>query len=435
KAVGYGGERPQQYDNFIELKQAAEKEELLQLTDHSNPTVRCYAFWALTFDPTVELYPIVLDHLSDEQSVTTQLGCIRGGKPVGDFFLDKATPFIDEIAPNKLDTFQLAAIDSILIHRPSKLFARAEAIERAKTTESMYTVIRMLVLEEKNEEALVKLASYKRDQDVKVILSFRDASNSGDGDVFFTYKAINQFPHPDFFPFLEANLRNTFDKTHYNHHWQELYRAIAKYKNNKSVALLYLPLSKVQDKYIREYHMDYLSQALSEVRAPIYNDLLWKLWEEEYRITLDGFECLSNIDSTRAFELTRESLMNLYQLSMQRDSHDSLVHRMLEWIVSKEYEMGLEIIGTNIRNANITYFSIFTDKAAALKEPSLVEPLFDRFSRESNGHIYLPIAEALLAYGDAGITKLMHKTRTNNKELNVGWGGKSLDRLLEENNK
>lgn len=59
-AVYFEGTRPKQYDNFEALQAKATKDELMQLTDHSNGVVRCYAFWALSFDSSVKLLPVVL---------------------------------------------------------------------------------------------------------------------------------------------------------------------------------------------------------------------------------------------------------------------------------------------------------------------------------------------------------------------------------------
>src|SRR3989344_5493478 len=58
-AVGYSGAKPKQFDNFIKLENKSSKEELIALTDHSNGVVRCYAFWALSHDSTIDLFPII----------------------------------------------------------------------------------------------------------------------------------------------------------------------------------------------------------------------------------------------------------------------------------------------------------------------------------------------------------------------------------------
>jgi hypothetical protein len=87
RAVGAGGDRPEQYDNFIYLKNNATKDELIGLTDHTNPTVRCYAFWALSYNPTADLLPIIYKHRNDNEIVMTLSGCIGMDEKVIDFFV------------------------------------------------------------------------------------------------------------------------------------------------------------------------------------------------------------------------------------------------------------------------------------------------------------------------------------------------------------
>ena len=62
-AVGNAGVRPKQFDNFTDLQTTATKIELQELTNHPNGVVRCYSFWALTFDTSSNLLPIIIKHI------------------------------------------------------------------------------------------------------------------------------------------------------------------------------------------------------------------------------------------------------------------------------------------------------------------------------------------------------------------------------------
>ena len=101
-AVYYGGIRPKQYDNFEKLKETATQRELIELTNHPNGVVRCYAFWALSKDKSVDLFQIILNHINDYELVKTQFGCIGGQEKVGDFFISYAT--LDSIQEMELDS-------------------------------------------------------------------------------------------------------------------------------------------------------------------------------------------------------------------------------------------------------------------------------------------------------------------------------------------
>jgi hypothetical protein len=166
---GYGDDQPEQYYNFMKLKDNATKDEKKELTNHPNPTVRCYAFWALSHDHSVDLFSIVLSHISDSAYVETIFGCLGGGEPVGDFFISLVTPGEVDLEVKKLDSTQIAILDSILIFTPNSLWAKSTALNRVELTEGVYPKIRELVINNHSQNALVTLARYQKEQDVELI--------------------------------------------------------------------------------------------------------------------------------------------------------------------------------------------------------------------------------------------------------------------------
>lgn len=439
-AVGYEGARTAQYDNFIKLKKNATTSELIDLTNHRNPTVRCYAFWALAENHAVDLYPIILNHINDNELVETLFGCIGGIERVGDFFINVVTNWYTS---TKLDLAQFAMLDSILIYTSNDLSAKSAAIRRIGLIEPHYAQIRELVIRNNDQAALVALAKYQKEQDIGLIFNNRADDHLDEDGFFHTYEAISYFPHPQFLPLLEKNLLETLDNDHYSSEWRKLYKAIASYKNDKAVELLQIPFTQVKNSDIRQYHIDFVFSAIEVFKAPIFDDLLWTLWAEEDRINLNVFEYLSNIDTEKAFQLAKWSLQRVdmvYAANLTINFYDDiytsepLFTTMLNLTLKREKDLGLKIIRDNIKNIHVHLFPIFSTKAAELKDPSLIEPLFGRLETESNAHIYLKATAALIAYKDASINRRILETRKKNKHLNEGWGSVELDKLLESNN-
>jgi hypothetical protein len=221
-----------------------------------------------------------------------------------------------------------------------------------------------------------------------------------------------------------------------------LYKAIASYKNDKAVELLKVPFTKVIYSDNRKYHIDFVFSALREFRDPIYDDLLWRLWSEEYRISPDIFEYLSRKYPEETFKLTKESLKNtdrLYDADISLkynnvDGPENLISIMLDFVIKKDRVFGIEIISKNIKEEDVHLFPIFADKTTKLKDKSFIEPLFDRLETEWSAHIYLKVVEVLIAYQDTNINQRILATRKKNKHLNKDWGGNALDKLLMENN-
>ncbi|MBD79622.1 MAG: hypothetical protein CL840_11950 [Crocinitomicaceae bacterium] len=428
--IGYAGIRPKQYDNFIHLKEKATSDELKALTNHASPTVRCYAFWALSYDHSVDLFSIVLDHIDDTAMVDTQFGCIGSSKPVGDFFISVVTPRYIDLNSKKLDSAEFATLDSTLIYSTNYLWAKTKAINRAKPTEKLYPVIRELVVTDKHQPALVTLAKYLKEQDVKLILNNQFKSQYKGSGFLYTYKAICQFPHPDFFPLLETNQKKTLNKTHFSNEWRELYKAIACYKNNKAKELLQVPFTEVKHDDIRKYHIDFVYDAIQQYKSPIYDELLWRLWAEENRITIDVYTYLLDKNPEKAYELSKKNLENINAFGWGKDS---LIKTMLDLTLTQDEAFALEIIRINIKQANVHLFLTFSTKAAELKDSSFIDPLFNRMETEWNAHVYLEVVKTLIAYDDSKINERIIATRKKNDELNKDWGGEALDKLLIDN--
>jgi len=422
--------RPKQYDNFEKLKEVASKEEMIELTNHPNGVVRCYAFWALSDNKSIDLFPVILNHIRDEKYVNTQFGCVGDRRMVGDFFINIA----------KLDSIQRAKLDSILIYSDSKLEAKSDAIYEAKPTESLYPRIRKIYTKDNNQSALVTLAKYRILEDVPLILNNKDEKEEYD-KYYYTYEAIQEFPHADFLPFLEKKLYETLDSAYFSNEWSVLYKAIAKYKNEKAIELLTVPFTQVKHKNIREYHIGFVYNAICENKDEIYDSLLWKLWSEENRITIDVFTYLKGKDSIKALELTKENMININKIHSENynsylfSREKPIIPVMLNFILKNDYKFGLEIIIENIKKTNAHLISNFTDKVIELNDKSFIEFLFERFEKESHPYIYLAVAEALLSYQDEAINKKILETRKINDNLNKDWGSESLDKLLEKYNK
>jgi hypothetical protein len=438
-AVYYEGSRPLQYDHFEKLREIASKDELLQLINHPNGVVKCYAFWALSLDTSVDLFPILIDHMDDYQIVNTQFGCIGSEVMVGDFFIQNAASRHVDLESQKNDSISFLKLDSILIYSNSKLYAKSYAISRAKPNKLLYPRIREIVVKENDPNALVPLAKYNQQEDIPLILKSKSADN--DDGYYYIYKAIQEFPHSDFMPLLEKNLNKTLDDTHFSTEWRELYTAIAIYKNEKSIELLEIPFTKVKHENIRKYHIDFVYSAIQLNKCKMYDALLWKMWSEENRISPDVYHYLKERDSVRVYDLAKKSMLGsneIYSSNMPLNFDDlgameNITVLMLDEILRKDTKLGIDIIYEKLKNEDVHDFIIFTDHVVRIKDPVFVEPLFKRLEQEWNAHVYLNIVQTLIAYQDATINKRILDTRKINRNLNEGWGSESLDKLLRDN--
>lgn len=439
-AVYGAGIRPKQYDNFEELKKIATTEELTALTNHPNSVVRCYSLWALAYDKSVDLFPIVVAHINDDEMVETQFGCIRYAEKTGDFFMSVVAPEYTDVNANTLDSVQTATLDSILICSDNNLQAKVYAIGRAGQRASLYPTIRELAIRDNNQAALVALAKYQNVQDIPFILHNKEKSEREEEGYVYTYQAIREFSHADFFPLLEKNLHNTLDNTRHSYEWEELYKAIAVYKNAQAITLLKMPFTDVQHEELRARHIDFVYEALCDYRCPLYDSLLWQLWIAEDRISPDIYQYLFQKNPEKALEQTRKNLLELEKIYSANNRSrfgnwpeaESLTVMMLDCVVEQDKEFGLKLIRTKLKEAEVLQFLVFADKAMEVRDTSFIEPLFTRLSKEANYHVYLKAVKVLLLYNNRIINNRILKARKKNRNMRKDWGGKVLDKLLKE---
>lgn len=439
-AVYESGMQPKQWDNFEELKKIATKEELIELTNHPNGVVRSYSFWALSHRKDIELFPIVKKHLNDTELINTQFGCIGSQEMVGDFFIQIMTPQYVDLDSNKFDSKEMVELDSLLIYRPNKLSSRYTAIANVEPTTRLYPKIRELVIKENNQSALVTLAKYQNVKDIELIINNRDVNDEDkESGFYFTYIAMQEFPRPEYIPILESHLKRTLDDTHFSQEWRELYKAIASFKNEKALELLKIPLTEVQHQNIKKYHIDFVFDAILEFQNPIYNDLLWQIWEEENQRTLRSYKYLLFLNPSKAYELTKKELIQNYQIKksdfvpnlVNVEDSENFYEFLLNVITFNDKELSNKIITEQIERANVHNLPLFTSKVN--QQEIFIKPLFKRLEKADNPHVYLNIVKMLIEFKNNDINKEILETRKRNNNLNENWGGKALDKLLAEN--
>jgi hypothetical protein len=438
-AFGYAGIRPKQYKNFIKLQRVATNSELQELTNHPNAVVRCYSFWALTYDTSINLLPIIIKHIPDEENVSTMFGCIVSGEKVGDFFISLTALQHVDLNSKKLTPAEYNYLDSVLIYTPNKLYAKENAINRAKLNDISYQKIRELVLRENNQSALVTLAKFKREQDIQLILDNKLKGERYD-QLFFTYKAISEFPDNAFLPLLKNSLYTAIDKGAWSTEWKELYKAIASFKNDTALLLLKVPFTQTKHENIRQYHIDFIFEAIQEFYNTVYDELLWTMWENEKKINTKVFKLLYIRNPEKAFQLTKKTIQNagdFYYINtgsyseVEEETSTNLLDIMLDTILVRDRPYAIELINKNIIEINVHQFLIFADKALKIKDPSLISSLFDRLKVEDNPHIYLKATEALIALKDKEINKRILEVAKLNPDLSKDWGGKAFNKLLK----
>lgn len=273
-AVGYSGEKPQQWDNFINLKKNATDQELLLLAKHPNPVVKCYAFDLLVEKRNKNSFNILKENLKDTTSVSKQYGCIGSMTRVNDYFIESISrPHPDNEYITESDK---RTLDSLILFTPNLISDyKNRLIERIEPKEKYYDRIRELALK-KNNSAIIAISKFQKENDIELINLLLE---NVDTDIqYLGLKAVKNFPNVKSFEKIEKiHSREIKRPTGYNYKMlRELYQSIVSFKNESSRNLLEKTINESSG-FTKQYHSEFIWLALRKYPNVIYNGIVERL--------------------------------------------------------------------------------------------------------------------------------------------------------------
>ncbi len=273
EGIGFAGAKNEQWQRYLTLKEKATNEELLQLCKHPNGVIRCYSFLAATTRNNINLFPTLLQHLTDTALVSLYQGCTINSIMVGDFYILTVTnPFLDSVRYN-LSYEEKGTIDSLLLFSSNiKLSAKSDMLKRLKPEVRYYYGIRKLVTDEQNKDAIVALSKYKMLQDTSLIADFLRSEKPG--LPYYGLIAVRYFPEDCFLKYIkrihaiEIKSGHSFD---YNL-IRVLYNAMVQYKNEDIRSIIEKTLTSTTGRTFQT-HSQFIWLALELYPNPVLNDL------------------------------------------------------------------------------------------------------------------------------------------------------------------
>lgn len=377
----------------------ATKAELQELTKHPNGVVRCYAFKALCYDTTVALMPIVLAHISDTAIVETKSGCIHMKQQVADVFISAASARPTDLPYNTLTSYEKNIIDRILLSLPYDLWAKYRAIERAKENKTNYELLRKLYLIDRNDQAMIALASFHKEEDIPLILDYRT-------EEFIFYQAIEEFPHSTFFAILSQRALDSTPPIARQYEYSSLFKAITSYKNDAAVALLNTVYNKKYPTKTEQLIVYGIFYAIQEHYTPIYNNLLWKLWEKHNKVNRNTFNLLYHQNPTKALALAQKTIMAADSIEDEYSyDGDSIINTLLDTVKAHDKQTYIQLVQKNIITSKDHLFNVFASRASEMRDSTTAEAFFARLENEVVTFVYLEAAYQLILYNDKKINQ------------------------------
>ena len=255
-AVGIAGARPEQWDRYLALCHKATDTEIINLTNHTNAVVRCYAFDCMLQRKNLDFFNTLLLHLIDTAEVHTLYGCLGGREMVGDYFLQASKGV-------GLNKNQESKIDSILLFdKRASLNARVDLLDSLRPEEKYYQRIREMVRVESFYQATPLLAKYRNKMDIFSIANLLRSQHRD--KQLYGLRSVIYFPDSSFFPALEEIVSNERQNESL-----ELYSALVQYKSRESRNILERELQKVKGMELAR-RTDLIYQALKRYPDSVY---------------------------------------------------------------------------------------------------------------------------------------------------------------------
>jgi hypothetical protein len=279
-AVGYAGTKPKQYERFEDLKEIATVSELIELTNHDNAVVRCYAFWDLIYKDSTHIYDIVKRHLNDNEFVSTQFGCIGSGEKVGDFYLSLVSPPYYDDKSYQLSDSQLNEINEILLTTDNQnLYAKKDLLTKIEPSEDKYEQIRKIVVEEKSPQSILALSKYQKQQDIEIIERLFDDPETE----YWAFRCVQFFPDTVFYKYLlDWHKKEIEKRSGFNYpKIRVFYKALVQYQIPQSIQIMETSMKKSKG-FGKKTHNKYMWIALEKYNYDYFNDIKSQIKLEDF---------------------------------------------------------------------------------------------------------------------------------------------------------
>jgi len=405
-----------QLELFNQLKKVATENELRQLTKHKNGVVRVYALKALEYRNSKGLLDIITAHIND----TEVIDCISHGFEFVHTVVDKKCVAEIFVRTNSLTQSERKTIDSILIFSTNKLTYTQYMLEDIEPVPSYYHQIKKLTEKDLNKGATIALAKYRNINDLALI----ERRIIEDADVKYTNTVIDIESSIEFFP--DNYFKNTLKILSKREKWN-YYKAATVFQDSFSVNYLNSSLrqNSVND-YYREQKVKDIYKAIDKYKSPLFDSILFRLWEEDNFINDSLFQYLLSIDSLKCKNLAFKSLKATNSI----DNSTLILVDLLNYVIDVSKDDATQLISEKIKSVSVHEFRYFAEAAQQLNHLKVSDSLFERYREESNGHICIPIVQTILSFESSALNEKLLIEIKSNKELS-GWGLERIKVMLE----
>lgn len=157
--IGYAGSPSEQYERFELLKSKATIKELVDLTNHKNKVVACYASWGLVDKQYGHLDDLLNNFIENDHNVSTFSGCLKGSDPISSKLYHRYWNKLRLESNNEEKALQndeqLLRMDSLILFKKDVYWLILDrALHNRKYPDNYLSQIKLLAFEKRNLDAI-----------------------------------------------------------------------------------------------------------------------------------------------------------------------------------------------------------------------------------------------------------------------------------------
>ncbi len=351
-----------EYFDLLCLNSTAE--ELLTLLKHENSIIKGYASFALLNKNYNDLTEILSLFLQSKEQCMTRSGCVGMPTYLARSFYRQVIYQSRNVNLTEEDSIyyanQIQKMDSLVLYKDKSNLLLQIVLERSPQNPRHYERIKYLAFKKKNQDAIISLARYQREDDIENFKKLKKRA----------FPAIAEFPHEDFWNFVYS-----YSKTNTS---EDFIRAVSAFKNLEAAKILTEMLEK-----IKKEEVYFLTEVLTENYCFEYSNLILKIWTHHQITNGKSIDhVIENVpyQSADAFVegLLASEKYQILVFNSEYESKEQALPKILENIKETKPEMLLSICKKNIHTSSYSDLKSFLD---IVQENQLTEASEDIVSK------------------------------------------------------
>ena len=419
--VGEAGVTTEQYYRFIDLRDSATYDELMNLICHENNVVRIYAGWSLIDRKSSNELDLFKYFTKNNGEVMSWEGCLGFQTELNHELYQSVRSKQSNWKASKEDidyyTNLRTQLDSFVLSTKCCESLMRQVIRNNKSNPDRYLVIRELALSDKNKYALIELATYGKSEDIESIMKFKKES----------FEAVSEYPHADFWPLVEQYVKSERSDSYF--------KAVAAFENQNAIEVL---LAILDSKNISQDEKTSLYEAIAHKEFEGYDDLLIYFFDNYQTIdmlTVRGLVTRKKHEAATSFKNQLNSKKKLFLVDVGNNygSKDSILYYMID-LISETYPNSMDsICNTRIMTQYFTELTPFLEFVAENNISIMDSLILERLKKERRAYETFHLTETYFIVSKNDDYEMIKSIlTTNNDNWNKGNWASHFAELFEK---